>query len=386
MRSEGGVEGDLKESAQWADETSGRSRFRSLEVKMVDGKKQVVMHSFSGKERNKLFLNSNASEFKDVSLLSGADAIADGRTFGLFDYNHDGWQDIALGNVNEPHLQIFHNNHQRLPDASNGFVAIRLVGGNKTTEPSKQFSSRDGYGAKVTVLTGEKILLRDLKCGEGFSSQNSTTMIIGLGNSKGAESIVVRWPSGHEQSLENADSGSLITFFENPADCPDPAGFTTSVYATEIASETAKSAEIANRDEGQFLYEDPSLRNDNAKLRVMFSMATWCESCRSKADQIARLNEHFAGKNVEFYGIPVDPADTSEKLADYEKNWETPYKLLRSLGPEDKSAVSQYFAKNLNSQALPGTIFTDKAGHPVFHKLGVPTISDIEKWLEKLDK
>ena len=53
--------------------------------------------SWSGKERNHLFLNRSGEQFEDLSALSGLDHIADGRVFAVLDldrdfvdlYNHD---------------------------------------------------------------------------------------------------------------------------------------------------------------------------------------------------------------------------------------------------------------------------------------------------------
>ena len=52
-------------------------------------------NSLSGNERNRLLISQNGS-FKDHSLISGIDASEDSRSFALFDYDNDGWLDIAL--------------------------------------------------------------------------------------------------------------------------------------------------------------------------------------------------------------------------------------------------------------------------------------------------
>ena len=65
-------------------------------------------NSLSGKERNRLFLNS-AGNFADVTLVSGADDIADGRSFAIVDFDQDGWQDIALMSLNNPKFKLYRN-------------------------------------------------------------------------------------------------------------------------------------------------------------------------------------------------------------------------------------------------------------------------------------
>ena len=72
---------------------------------LVQGEKRVS-HSFSGHERNHLFLSDRGRRFSDISAISGLDNIADGRAFVLWDFDRDGWQDIALVNANTPLLNI----------------------------------------------------------------------------------------------------------------------------------------------------------------------------------------------------------------------------------------------------------------------------------------
>ena len=151
MRSAGGLDSDLVESKQWRDQTvRGRQRYSTLKYELVNGKRVPRISSFSGNERNKLFMNVEGKSFADVSLLSGVDALEDGRCFSIWDYNRDGAQDIALLNMNSPHVQIFKNQFHS-ETTKNNFIAIQLIGGNSKAEKSGEWSNRDGVGAKVTV-------------------------------------------------------------------------------------------------------------------------------------------------------------------------------------------------------------------------------------------
>ncbi len=71
--------------------------------------KALIGMSFSGKERNRLFLSRNAKQFVDLSAISGLDNIADSRVFVVWDFDRDGWQDIAVANSNAPLLSIYRN-------------------------------------------------------------------------------------------------------------------------------------------------------------------------------------------------------------------------------------------------------------------------------------
>ncbi|MDA7881178.1 ASPIC/UnbV domain-containing protein [Akkermansiaceae bacterium] len=142
-------------------------------------------NSLSGNERNRLLL-AGAHGFIDNSLISGIDCKEDARSFALFDYDHDGWLDIALASPNAPRLRIFRN---KLGELGNGgrMIRIKLTG----TE-----SNRDACGTLVTIKTNKRIRTLQKTIGEGLSSQNSSTLYFSLAVNETLESITVRWPSG----------------------------------------------------------------------------------------------------------------------------------------------------------------------------------------------
>ena len=163
--------------------------------------------SWSGNERNHLFLG-DGKDFVRVSGISGADDPADSRGFAVLDFDHDGDLDIALTNLSKPRMRLLQNNSNR---SGNGFIAMRFVGGNHAAKPSKEYSSRDGYGATVelTFDDGTKIY-REHRTEDGYMTQHSSTMVIGIGKRK-VTSIKVRWPSGRVQNHAGVDCGSLVT-------------------------------------------------------------------------------------------------------------------------------------------------------------------------------
>ena len=182
--------------------------------------------SLSGYQRNRLFLNQDGRNFVDISALAAADSPADGRAWARLDYDRDGRIDLVLANANEPLCQLYRN---RAPTGR--MLALRFVGGNDRAEPSARWSARDGYGAEVEVAVAGKTLLREHRAGEGFSAQNSATMIIGLGEYERADAVRVRWPSGRIQTAENLAAGSLITVYERIGQSPANKAFVTTPYS-----------------------------------------------------------------------------------------------------------------------------------------------------------
>jgi hypothetical protein len=155
-------------------------------------------HSFSGHERNSFFRNARGNRFDDLSSISGLDHIADGRSMAFWDYDRDGWRDIALVNANSPQLVIYHNDFGEVLKKPANIIAIRFQGGANGSNPTESWSNRDGYGAVITVETPTMKQTREHRCGEGFAAQNSALMLVALGEVETAARVSVKWPSGRK--------------------------------------------------------------------------------------------------------------------------------------------------------------------------------------------
>jgi Tfp pilus assembly protein PilF/peroxiredoxin len=154
--------------------------------------------SFSGRERNSVFLNTlgdtaAAGRFANVSGVSGIDFPDDARAVAQVDWDGDGDLDLWISNRNAPRLRFLRNNYAASKDTH--FVSFRLTG-NGTS------SNRDAIGARIEVVLEDRKLVRTLRAGEGFLSQSSKWLHIGLGKVSQIEKVIVRWPDGNDQHAE----------------------------------------------------------------------------------------------------------------------------------------------------------------------------------------
>jgi len=146
--------------------------------------------TWSGFERNVLYLNNRDGTFSDVSAAAGLDFIEDSRSFAIADFDGDGRVEAIVKNRNSPQLRVLKN---VMPEIGSG-IAFRLCG--KT-------SNRDGIGAAITVDTGARRQTRVLQAGSGFLAQHSKEMFFGLGETSGPVAATIRWPSGLVQKLQD---------------------------------------------------------------------------------------------------------------------------------------------------------------------------------------
>ncbi|MDA0814244.1 MAG: ASPIC/UnbV domain-containing protein, partial [Verrucomicrobia bacterium] len=141
--------------------------------------------SFSGHERNSFFLNIGHGKFADLSGLSGFDFLDDARALSLGDWDFDGALDFWVYNRNSPRLRLMRNNTLSVHSDSAHWIALGLRGIT---------CNRDAIGARVEVTTASGSQMRTLRAGEGFLSQSSKWLHIGLGKDDAIQKVTVRWP------------------------------------------------------------------------------------------------------------------------------------------------------------------------------------------------
>lgn len=170
-------------------------------------------NSLSGNERNRLFMRAG-DDFADVSTVSGADDLSDGRSFALLDFDGDGWQDLALMSLNVPRFKLFRNRFGEIyPERQS--IKILLTGGQQAGEASSEFSNRDAIGSKVLVTysDGSRVMLHR-QSGEGFAGQNSRHLQVGVPEGKTVDSIEVQWPSGKTSQLKQPSIDKVVRINE----------------------------------------------------------------------------------------------------------------------------------------------------------------------------
>ena len=332
--------------------------------------------SFSGKERNHLFQNAQGREFHDISGISGIDTPQDGRTFAVWDYDRDGWQDIALLNINSPVLSLYRNQQSSCGNSQN-MIAVKLVGGNRKASPSTQYSARDGFGARVSVNLSGRSLTRQHRCGEGLAAQNSRYLFFGIGDDDSAELIEVRWPSGKTQRLKNVAAGQLATAFENAEESSDGSGFEVSRYLVD-PQPVAKILPHGNSEKPAAAAKGPK-----SELSLFTSVATWCPNCLKQIPQLHLLRREFTAEQLGIFGAAVDENDSEDRLQKYIQKNKPPYTLVTPWLAAHRENFNGLVKKELRSDVLPATVIFDRQGKMVSVVPGVPTVSDIKRMLAR---
>jgi hypothetical protein len=75
-------------------------------------------------------------------------------------------------------------------------------------------SNRDGIGTRIEVFTGTRKQIAERIAGSGYLSQDDARVHFGLGPASKIDKVVLHWPSGKEQVLENVAVDRVLTVEE----------------------------------------------------------------------------------------------------------------------------------------------------------------------------
>jgi tetratricopeptide (TPR) repeat protein/peroxiredoxin len=262
--------------------------------------------SWSGYERNVLYLNNHDGTFTEVSGAIGLDFPDDSRSFALADLDHDGRLEIVLKNRNAPQLRVLHSTAKDIGHS----IAFRLRGTR---------SNRDAIGAAVTVEVGNQRHTKYVQAGSGFLAQHTKELFFGLGTAEGDIRATIRWPSGLIQPLDRMPVNRRVEVQEGSADfvvrsflaCPEswmhsgnppaPAPLPSSIETWLIEPLGAPDFSLA--DLAGNLRDLRSFQGSFVFLHFWTTTAPLC------ADQLRLLHQHHAALiagGVHVVGVNVD--------------------------------------------------------------------------------
>jgi thiol-disulfide isomerase/thioredoxin len=271
--------------------------------------------SFSGYERDPLYLNLGTKKFMDISGVSGIDSITDGRAGVFADFDNDGDLDVFSTTIQGQSHLLFRNNVGQ----DGNWLRIALEGNERT--------GRDAFSAVVRVKTSQGTLTKIKDGGSGFISQHDPRLLFGLGRDERAEWIEVTWPHGKvERFAGDARAGATLLLREGTgraealtlarAKLPDPLtraeAFARGLKIRigqplpALALKSLDSAATSRRPSRPGAYLRPGRRT------LINVWATWCTPCAAEMPELEKLRTGFAARGLDLIGLNVD----SEPKAD----------------------------------------------------------------------
>ncbi len=235
-----------------------------------DGALDIFRSNFSD-ERETLYRNRGEGDFDDATVAAGLSRNTRfvGWGCGFFDFDNDGWKDLLLVNGHAfPEVErlgidvhykdraiLYHNAAGKLLDISensgpgplerhsargaafadidnDGNLEVLINNQNEPPtllrqegSPSNHWillslkgaaSNRSALGAKVSLTTGNRTQVDEVRSGGSYLSQSDLRLHFGLGAARTAARIEIRWPSGLRQTLRDVPGDRVLTIDEPP--------------------------------------------------------------------------------------------------------------------------------------------------------------------------
>ena len=152
----------------------------------------------SYRQPNQLYENTGG-RFIDVSRLSGPgfEVELSSRGSALGDLDDDGDLDIVVSNLDAPPTLLRNDGGNR-----GNWLILRL---------RDQGPNTHAIGARVTARSGKLLMLREVRAGGGYLSQDDTRLHFGLGRAPEVDLLTVRWPDGAVEELSGVAANQVVT-------------------------------------------------------------------------------------------------------------------------------------------------------------------------------
>lgn len=169
---------------------------------------------------SKIMYNLGDGTFSPASTGFGVSAVGD--------LNNDGFLDFQSGST----LRLNNGN-------SNNWIKFNLQGVQ---------SNRNGIGARIEIYGPWGKQIRDARSGEGFEYMSSLNIHFGIGEASAIDLVIIRWPSGIVDTIDNPDVNQLLTVVEGSTLSVGNNEFTSfSLYPNPVINEvTIKSKTNTN--------------------------------------------------------------------------------------------------------------------------------------------
>jgi thiol-disulfide isomerase/thioredoxin len=332
------------------DTESGKGSLREDQAQLMFGEG----FSFSGYERNPLFLGIEGRSFLDISGVSGIDSVLDGRAGVFADFDNDGDLDVFITNIQGEAHQLFRNNVGQ----DGGFVRVILDGGARY--------GRDAFGTVVRARTGARVLTKIKAGGSGYLSQHDPRLLFGLDAAASLPALEVTWPDATVERFDGPfhsgttvqlrpGAGRAVPVVLTRSRLPDPLGKDTLAERglTVRRGEQLPDLAVGTLEHGATVWLE-TLRKPGRRTLVNV-WATWCGPCLKEMRELEELRSVLSAGGIDIVGLNVD-TDTEADIHAFLRRTGATYSIALGGVP----AVEALYATE--ELTVPISLLLDEAG------------------------
>jgi hypothetical protein len=257
----------------------------------------VVGASSTADGTHKFMQNNGDGTFTDITAGSGWDTNTSTSIEHIaHDFNNDGFVDVMGGgskimyNLGDGTFEAASTgfgigavgdlNNDGFLDFQNGST-LRLNNGNSNNWLKFNLqgvqSNRNGIGARIEIYGAWGKQIRDARSGEGFEYMSSLNIHFGIGEATAIDQVIIRWPSGIVDTIDNPDTnqtlvvveGSTLSVGDNAFSSfsvyPNPASDVVTIKSSSLAQ--VVSAELYDMN-GKRVFES-AVENDTISIQSL---------------------------------------------------------------------------------------------------------------------
>jgi len=149
-----------------------------------------------------LLENRGDGTFTDASAQAGTlfNRPLNARGSGAWDFDNDGRLDMLITSLGDRAVLL-----RNVAQTGSHWLTLKLEGTR---------GNRDGFGARVRVSVGGRILDSEMRCPTSYLFQQDPRLHLGLGSHKTVDRIEVRWPGGQTLALTNVMADQVLKVTE----------------------------------------------------------------------------------------------------------------------------------------------------------------------------
>jgi hypothetical protein len=154
-----------------------------------------------------VYQNLGNGHFKEVTAQSGPGVLAakSSRGCAFGDFDNDGDVDVLVMNMNEPPSLLRNEYINKQTRETNNWLKVKLIGTK---------SNRSAIGARVQVKNGLHLQTQEVTSQSSYYSHNDLRLHFGMGASRKADLIEIRWPSGQAETVKDVALNQVVTIKE----------------------------------------------------------------------------------------------------------------------------------------------------------------------------
>ncbi|HEV8630503.1 MAG TPA: CRTAC1 family protein [Thermoanaerobaculia bacterium] len=161
------------------------------------------------RQKNQLFVNDGRGVFREERE-AGLTGVRAHRGLAAGDLDDDGDVDLVVTG-NDDLAEVYED----VTTVVGGWLQVDLAGAGDNSA---------GIGARLELAAGGRRMVREVRTGSSYESQNALTAHFGTGGAA-PEELAVRWPSGRRQLVRQPPADRRLRLYESAAGpAPRPAG------------------------------------------------------------------------------------------------------------------------------------------------------------------